>query len=88
MTSREFVDARARAAAAARALLAGEIPWESWASDFANSGDADIDRLGDLLEHQPGRVLALGVDAAEFKAQYERRLEAAIRGLESGGSAV
>lgn len=47
--------ARQRAAATARAVLAGTAHWRDWVSEFGDSSDADIAELDDLLTHLPRR---------------------------------
>ena len=72
---------RLRAAAAARALIAGRIEWDDFAAEFGDGADPKVAELVDLIEHEPEVGGFGGVSRLQYRA-YRATVERLIAELE------
>lgn len=74
---------RARAAAAARALIEGRIDWEAFIAEFGDVDDPAVAELVDLIGHEPEQGGFFGVTRLQYRA-YRAAIEQRITALERG----
>lgn len=72
---------RLRAAAAARALIAGRIEWDDFAADFGDVSDPTVAELVDLIEREPEVGGFWGVTRLQYRT-YRATIERLIAELE------
>ena len=72
---------RLRAAAAARALIAGQIEWDDFAADFGDVSDPRVAELVDLIEREPEVGGFWGVTRLQYRI-YRATIERLIAELE------
>jgi hypothetical protein len=72
---------RIRAAAAARALIAGWIEWDDFIADFGDVSDPKVAELVDLIEYEPELGGFWGVTRLQYLS-YRATLDRLIAELE------